>query len=81
VTEAKDGNCVAGPNKAVDCVCDLDCPASGDNADPDCANVAPKTSNSGWIVFLFIGLLFIVIVVIIIVIIRRRSNEEEVELP
>jgi hypothetical protein len=80
-TEAKDGNCVAGPNKIEDCVCDLDCPASGDNADPDCAKVVQPHPNTGWIVFLFIGLLLVIIVIIIIVIIRRRGNEEEVELP
>lgn len=77
-TGDKDGNC----DKTKDCLCDPDCPASGDDADPDCANATPSSgSNNGWIVFLFIGLLLIIIVIIIIIIIKRRSDEEEVELP
>jgi len=80
-TDAKDGECVKGPDKAADCICDPDCPVSGDDADPDCASLTPEPPNTGWIVFFFIGLLFIIIVVIIVVIIKRRNNEEEVELP
>ncbi|MFZ3074038.1 MAG: hypothetical protein WA093_02825 [Minisyncoccales bacterium] len=74
----KDGVC----DTTVDCICDLDCPASGDDADPDCANVAPAPASNGWIAIILIGLALLVIIVIIIVIIKRRGNgEEDVELP
>lgn len=76
-TADKDGVCEQDSN----CICDPDCPPSGEKADPDCANVVVSNPNTGWVVLLFIGLLFVVIVVIIIVVIKRRSNEEEVELP
>lgn len=74
--EAKDGAC----DKTSNCICDPDCPVSGDDADPDCANVVVG-GGGGMVVLLLIGLLFIIIVVIIIIIIKRRNTEEDVELP
>lgn len=73
----KDGAC----DKISDCICDPDCPASGDDVDPDCANVKPAQDNS-WVVLLLIGIVLVVVIVIIIVIIKKRgSDEEDVELP
>lgn len=78
VNGSKDGVC----DKTADCVCDTDCPASGDDADPDCANVAPAPANNGWIAIVLIGLVLLIIIIVIIVIIKRRSSDEEdVELP
>lgn len=78
-SDGKDGVC----DKTADCICDLDCPAGSDQADPDCANVVSPPANNGWIAVLLIGLILLVVVVIIIVIIKRRGSaeEEDVELP
>lgn len=77
--ESKDGGC----DKANDCICDPDCPASGSDADPDCANLTVVQPNNSWIAVVLIGLLLLVIVIIIIIIIKRKGSggEEEVELP
>ncbi len=73
----KDGAC----DKIADCICDPDCPASGDDVDADCANVKPASDNS-WIVLLLIGIVLVAVIVIIIAIIKKRgSDEEDVELP
>ncbi len=76
---ARNGEC----DPTLDCVCDSDCPASGDDADPDCAGVeASSGGGNGWVALLFIGLILLIIIVIVIIIIKRRSSEEEdVELP
>jgi hypothetical protein len=78
----KDGVC----DPTADCVCDPDCPSSGDDADADCANVAAGgggQTNNSWIAILIIGLLLLVIIAIVIIIIKRKGSEdeEEVELP
>jgi len=75
----QDGVC----DNTADCICDPDCPASGDDADSDCANVTaqPKGNNS-WSAVVLIGLLLAVVVIVVIVMMKRRgSDEEEVELP
>jgi len=76
-TSSKDGAC----DNIADCICDIDCPVSGDDVDPDCANVKPAPNNS-WVALIVIGIGLIVVIVVIIVIIKKRGSEEEdVELP
>ncbi len=73
----KDGQC----DNTADCLCDPDCPESGDDADGDCANVV-KSSNNSWVAVLFIFLILLIVAAIIIIIMRRRgAQEEDVELP
>ena len=75
---AKDGVC----DNTQDCICDPDCPASGEDADLDCANVVQPSGGGSWVALLFIGLILLIIVVIVIIIIKRRGGEDEdVELP
>lgn len=76
---AKDGAC----DKTLDCICDPDCPETGDDADPDCAGIEqPSGGGSGWVALLLIGLILLIIIIIIIIIIKRKNAEEEdVELP
>lgn len=75
----KDGSC----DPTLDCVCDPDCPETGNDADPDCAGIQTTSSGgSGWIGLLLIGLILLIIIIIIIIIIKRRGgDEEDVELP
>ncbi|MFA6376446.1 MAG: hypothetical protein WCX69_03555, partial [Candidatus Paceibacterota bacterium] len=82
-TEIKPGDKDGACDPTRDCVCDPDCPASGDDADSDCANAAPAPQpNNAWVAVVIIGLLLLIIVVVIIVIIKKRgSDEEDVELP
>jgi len=76
---AKDGAC----DKTLDCVCDPDCPGTGDDADPDCADIEqPSGGGGGWVALLLIGLILLIIIIIIIIIVKRKNAEEEdVELP
>jgi len=75
-TSKKDGAC----DKISDCICDPDCPLSGDDVDSDCANVKP--ADNSWVVLLLIGIVLVVVIVVVIVIIKRRGGgEEDVELP
>jgi len=77
----KDGAC----DPTNDCICDPDCPASGDDADSDCANAvttAAPAQNNAWVAVVIIGLLLLAIAVVVIIIIKKRSgDEEDVELP
>ncbi|MFA5068477.1 MAG: hypothetical protein WC466_10665, partial [Candidatus Izemoplasmatales bacterium] len=71
-TGAKDGAC----DNAADCVCDSDCPAEGEGADPDCANVAVQEKGGNPTVFLIAGLsaLLLAVIVAIVIVARRKKK-------
>ena len=63
-------------NNAADCICDPDCPAEGEGADPDCADVAVQKTGGNPLVFLMAGLFLLLsaVIVAIIIIARRRKK-------
>jgi len=69
---AKDDVC----DDAADCVCDPDCPAEGESADPDCANVAVQEKGGNPTVFLIAGLsaLLLAVIVAIVIVARRKKK-------
>jgi hypothetical protein len=71
-TGTKDDAC----NNAADCVCDPDCPAEGEGADPDCADVAVQKTGGNPLVFLMAGLFLLLLAVIaaIVIVARRRKK-------
>ena len=76
----RDGEC----DNTLDCVCDPDCPVDGEDADPDCADVAVQESETNWTLSIGIGLLLLLILIILVIIIVRRKksgqeNQDESE--
>ncbi|HNR81414.1 MAG TPA: hypothetical protein PKK37_03185, partial [Candidatus Pacearchaeota archaeon] len=71
----RDGEC----DHTLDCVCDPDCPVDGEDADPDCANVAVQESGTNRALFIGIGLLLLLVLIVIFAIIimhRKKSGQE-----
>jgi hypothetical protein len=73
-----DGSC----DSSQDCVCDPDCGAGGNPADPDCENFAASSKNNG--IWLVLGLIILVVVIFAVAVIfwmkkRGAGSEEEEE--
>jgi hypothetical protein len=76
----RNGEC----DNTLDCICDPDCPVDGEDADPDCADVAVQESETNWTLSIGIGLLLLLILIILVIIIVRRKksgqeNQDESE--
>ncbi len=69
-----DGKC----DNAADCACDPDCPASGDDADKDCADIKPQGKNN-LIVILLAGFVLAAALVIAVMVKRKGGEEDFVE--
>jgi len=70
----RDGKC----DNTLDCVCDPDCPADGEDKDADCAGkAASETGGNSWIFFL-LGFLLVLIIVIIVIVVARRKKPQKI---
>ncbi len=75
--EYKNGNSDGACDNRADCVCDPDCSAGGDGADPDCANVSEQTqANPVAIILICLGGFVVFALIVAVVIIGKRRKKQ-----